>query len=71
LPDHLVARIARGEDVNAVLASAADEGERYLLKSGAELGGPSAGGAGEAEHDEGDGEDGDEGDGWEGWGLDD
>jgi hypothetical protein len=71
LPDHLVARIARGEDVNAVLASAADEGERYLLKSGAELGGPGAGGAGEAEHDEGDGEDGDEGDGWEGWGLDD
>jgi hypothetical protein len=57
LPDHLVARIARGEDVNAVLASAADEGERYLLKSGAELGGPRSGSDGTAgeliERDEG------------------
>jgi hypothetical protein len=57
LPDHLVARIARGEDVNAVLASAADEGQRYLLGSGAELSGPIPGSDGTAgeliERDEG------------------
>jgi hypothetical protein len=39
LPDHLVARIARGEDAQAVIASAAEDGVR-LLASGAELGGP-------------------------------
>jgi hypothetical protein len=42
LPDHLVARIARGEDAHAVIASAAEDGVR-LLASGAELGGPLVG----------------------------
>jgi hypothetical protein len=53
LPDALVARIARGENPLAVLASAADEGAERMLASGAVLGGPGAARAAGGEGSEG------------------
>lgn len=46
LPDHIVDRIAEGEDPRAVLAAAAEQGVKLLLPGGAEVGGPGAGGEG-------------------------